>query len=281
MYKKILVLSFIMFLGLQSMVSSAEQYPTAEKLLESAFNALVDGDLDSYIDKVVDNRYENIAEQREDYAEAFASGEFLLESFEILKSQRKTDDEYNITTKLFFSNGEITKEKHLLRRVNGEWMLILDDLNVREGEYELIKNADLDDVNYVSNNAETKDLIRPLSGISILNYNFFGRSTNSRFYSDGKFTPPSRGLILAVSSQAWDSPQSSTNNFIEYSVVNRRVLLGDVVYGSVEVRGNVSNQLYSLSIESRAVGVSGLQLRFVTNSSTNSTTWSGRGSLNW
>ncbi len=262
-------LAMVISFGFSSHAASSS---SPKDTLENALQKVVERDIDSYVNYVIDDSFNTLEQQKIEYAKEFSKNP--LDKFNILKSNAITKNKSKVTVKFFFENGEITETQLLMKKVNNEWKLLIKDLKPKENK--TIKKGKKD-LNPKENGGEFST-----QGVSICNWYFSDRLDGSTFYSNSTFTPPSSALIIGISHQVVSSgPPSVSSPRIQYAVVNKN-WYGDTVYGTRTVYGDsVYNSRYSISIDSSAVGDSGLQVRFKPDSSSSYVKWDGNGSLEY
>ncbi len=247
-------------------ISSSASSLSSEETLEKALKELVEGDINAYINYVVDNRFESFEIQKEEYSKMFS--ENPLVDFKILKSA-ETIDKNTQTVEFYFKNGEVTEVQFSMGKIDEQWKLIIGDLAPEQNKI-IIEGTD--------QNSEDEEY--STNGVSICNYSFWSRVDRKNFYSNCTFTPPSNSLILGVTNQFVSTgPPTVKNQRITYAVVNNG-LFGDTVYGEKTLYGTVHNQRYSLKLDGGA-GKKGLQIRFSPYTDSSGVKWDGRGSLEY
>lgn len=210
-----------------------------EDTVKKAYDALLKGDSKEYSNYVIDKRFNSEEEAISFYGEDYKHDP--MKSYEILNEEKQDDGSYEFTIKREHESGGTFKITIIVKKINDSWkMYISDDDDDAEGKdensnFEVLKDRDTDKL--FSKSVQSDNSIQ--AGMVLRSFNV----TVTNYKDTSTFKLPTRGLILYVSKQTLNNP----NSLMTYSI---RAMYSDGTrsIGSKKLAGNRTNYTASLGL---------------------------------
>ncbi|WP_100372097.1 hypothetical protein [Bacillus sp. FJAT-45037] len=228
--------ALLLFLTISTNVF-ASTFEGPEETLIKALDAVVEGNVEEYVNYVRDERFTAVTEAISSYKQSIENDPLV--NYTLLSEEKIDEDHYTYLVEVEYNSATLQIPYDLVK-FNKDWKIFISKKPLKLDEYNVVKN-DFDKVSLTSNNS---DEVSIMSGRLIRTFTFNQKSSTS----SPSFNPPSTALILNISEQTAIGPG------ISYLIVTRSTN-ADITIGSRYVSGNRTNHQTSLALSYRPSSV--------------------------